>query len=209
MGDEIAGVQFIRAAEIVAIDRGNGIVSYAIASEANGAASLLTGMTVLPAGAEIPWHTHNHEECIVLLQGSAACETERGRTPLAPLDATLINADTPPPIRQHRRRSGQNPVDLPESGHDTNPGRDERDPRPPRPLRRTVTCAPPKILAASFEPHGEDGRLPSRSRVVPATAIDTACRTVAAGTSSRIVTPSVPTRTQRGLPSRRFLSDSI
>lgn len=95
MGDEIPGVRVIRAAEIVAIDRGNGVVSYPIASEANGAASLLTGMTVLPAGAEIPWHTHNHEECIVLLQGSAACETERGRTPLAPLDATLIIADTP------------------------------------------------------------------------------------------------------------------
>ena len=86
------GVRVFHAAEIEPIDRGNGVVSYPVASKAAGARHLLTGMTVLPAGAEIPWHTHDEEECIVVLQGAASFDTEHGRTALVPFDATLVSA---------------------------------------------------------------------------------------------------------------------
>jgi quercetin dioxygenase-like cupin family protein len=86
------GARVFHAAEIEPIDRGNGVVSYPITSEAAGARHLLTGMTVLPSGAEIPWHTHDEEECIVVLQGAGSFDTEQGRTPLVPFDATLVSA---------------------------------------------------------------------------------------------------------------------
>jgi quercetin dioxygenase-like cupin family protein len=83
-------VVVFHAAELSGVDRGLGITSYELAGAESGASHLLTGMTVIPAGTAIPWHTHDQEESIVILEGAASCETTTEAYSLGQFDATLI-----------------------------------------------------------------------------------------------------------------------
>jgi quercetin dioxygenase-like cupin family protein len=77
------------------MDRGNGITSIPLVGGDTGADRLLAGMTLLPAGASIPLHTHSSEEFILILEGDALCETEDGSHRLRPLDSTYVPAGIP------------------------------------------------------------------------------------------------------------------
>lgn len=58
-----------------------------------GARSFITGITELPPGAAVPFHRHNCEESVVLLEGEAAIDVDGQEHPLQPLDSTLIPAN--------------------------------------------------------------------------------------------------------------------
>ena len=85
-------VRIFRADELAAVDRGNGIRSYPLASGEMGAEHLLTGMTVFPVGGEIPLHTHSAEESVMILEGEAAVDVAGERTLLRPFDCTYVSA---------------------------------------------------------------------------------------------------------------------
>jgi putative monooxygenase len=84
-------IRVARLEDLQAVDRGSGIVSYQI-SDASGNGTLLAGISVLPPGTAIPMHAHDAEECVVLLEGSAICESPSTKYPLAPFDATIVEA---------------------------------------------------------------------------------------------------------------------
>lgn len=95
---EVSMVQCARIfhlGEITPIDRGKGVRSIPLVGSGTGAKTLLTGMSVFPPGTEIPFHTHNTEECIVLLEGHAVCEVNGTRHQLIPFDTTFVTEGTP------------------------------------------------------------------------------------------------------------------
>lgn len=88
-------MRIFRLADIIPVERGNGILSLPLAGADTGSERLLTGMTVLPVGGEVPLHTHSAEECIVVLEGEAACDVQGQRHLLRPFESTYVAAGIP------------------------------------------------------------------------------------------------------------------
>jgi quercetin dioxygenase-like cupin family protein len=68
--------------------RGTGLRTSHIFTTADGAAQGLTGTTEFAPGAEVPWHTHNCEETVTILEGEALFEADGEQTELVAGDAT-------------------------------------------------------------------------------------------------------------------------
>ncbi len=73
-------------------ERGGGASTTPLVTPAVGAAGFITGYTVFTAGAEIPFHSHNCAESVVLIEGRAALDIDGTAYELKPLDATYIPA---------------------------------------------------------------------------------------------------------------------
>jgi mannose-6-phosphate isomerase-like protein (cupin superfamily) len=89
-------VTVIKAATVERLGRGGGVVTIPLitrqsAEEAN---KITTGISVYPAGTGAPLHTHNCDEHVTLLEGSAEVEIAGQKTALEPPDTTYITAGT-------------------------------------------------------------------------------------------------------------------
>jgi quercetin dioxygenase-like cupin family protein len=58
-----------------------------------------TGISSYPPGTGAPLHTHNCDEHVILLEGSAEVEVDGQVTPLAPHDSTYVTAGVPHAFR--------------------------------------------------------------------------------------------------------------
>lgn len=72
--------------------RGNGIETTLLVGRERCAAKVTTGITSFPAGTEVPVHSHNCDEQVVLLEGDAEVEVEGQRTRLKPNDTVYVAA---------------------------------------------------------------------------------------------------------------------
>lgn len=62
----------IRPGEVTPFDRGNGVTTLPYVGRWNSTESTVTtGITVFAPGTAIPLHTHNVEECVLVLEGEA------------------------------------------------------------------------------------------------------------------------------------------
>jgi HTH-type transcriptional regulator, repressor for puuD len=62
----------IRPAEVEPFDRGEGVATVPMIGKWNTAeSSMTTGMTSFAPGTGIPLHSHNVEECVLVLEGEA------------------------------------------------------------------------------------------------------------------------------------------
>ena len=81
-------------------ERGGGVSTTPLVTPAVGSSSFMTGYTCLSGGAEVPFHSHNCEESVVLIEGRAALDIDGTAYELKPHDATFI-----PPGISHRFRN--------------------------------------------------------------------------------------------------------
>jgi HTH-type transcriptional regulator, repressor for puuD len=84
----------IRAAEAETVARGDGIETTKLVSPERGAgARIHTGITRLPPGKAIPFHSHNCDEQVLVLEGEGLMEVA-GRAPMRvhPGDAAFVPA---------------------------------------------------------------------------------------------------------------------
>ena len=81
-------------------ERGGGARTTPLVTPAVGARSFLTGYTSVSGGAEIPFHSHNCEESVVLMEGRAVLDIDGREYNLKPHEATYI-----PPGISHRFRN--------------------------------------------------------------------------------------------------------
>lgn len=84
----------LRLAEQAVVERGAGVTSVPLVGDRVPTDALTVGMTVVPVGGAIPFHTHNSEEFILMLEGQAVCEVDGERHPVGPLDATYVSKGT-------------------------------------------------------------------------------------------------------------------
>jgi quercetin dioxygenase-like cupin family protein len=80
----------LRLADLKTYERAAGILTTPLVTPVLGARSFITGLTELPPGAAVPFHSHNCEESVVLLEGEAAIDVDGEEHLLRPLDSTLI-----------------------------------------------------------------------------------------------------------------------
>jgi len=57
-------------------DRGGGIVTTPLVTAGRGSRAMLTGITRIAPGAAVPLHTHNCEECVVVLSGNGVAHID-------------------------------------------------------------------------------------------------------------------------------------
>ena len=81
-------------------ERGGGASTTPLVTPAVGASSFITGYTAISGGAEIPFHSHNCEESVVLMEGRAVLDIDGREYELKPHEATYI-----PPGISHRFRN--------------------------------------------------------------------------------------------------------
>lgn len=75
--------------------RGGGIVTTPLVTRGRGSRAMLTGITEIPAGAAVPLHTHNCEECVVVLAGEGVALIDGAEHAVAARSTTWIPADVP------------------------------------------------------------------------------------------------------------------
>jgi quercetin dioxygenase-like cupin family protein len=90
----------LRPREIARHDRGGGAATTPLVSRRIGATGFINGITEFEPGAVIPFHSHNCEESVVLLEGEAVLDIDGETLPLSQFDTTWI-----PPNVTHRFRN--------------------------------------------------------------------------------------------------------
>jgi quercetin dioxygenase-like cupin family protein len=90
----------LRPDQIKAHERGGGARTTPLVLPSVGATTFITGITEFAPAAAIPFHSHNCEESVVLLEGHAYLDIAGEVHELRPLDTTFI-----PPNVAHRFRN--------------------------------------------------------------------------------------------------------
>lgn len=82
-------------------DRGGGASTTPLVGPSCGASSFINGITAFAPATQIPFHSHNCEESVMLLEGDAMLDIEgQESVRLQPLDTTWL-----PPNLPHRFRN--------------------------------------------------------------------------------------------------------
>ncbi|MGN8063399.1 cupin domain-containing protein [Ralstonia sp. 22111] len=95
-----SGAALLKPDELPTYDRGGGASTTPLVGHGIGSDSFITGYTSFAPGVEIPFHSHNCQESVVLVEGEAILDIDGLEYPLKPLDATFI-----PPNVPHRFRN--------------------------------------------------------------------------------------------------------
>src|SRR5262249_41082934 len=86
----------LRQAEIVPFDRGTGVVTLPFVGKWNCESNMVTtGITAFGPGTQIPLHTHNVEETVLVLEGEATAVIDETHYDLRAGDATWVPAGVP------------------------------------------------------------------------------------------------------------------
>lgn len=85
---------------LVTHERGGGARTTPLVAPSIGASSFITGYTSFDGGTEIPFHSHNCEESVVLMDGRAMLDIDGLEVELKAHDVTYI-----PPNVSHRFRN--------------------------------------------------------------------------------------------------------
>lgn len=76
-------------------ERGGGARTTPLVTPSVGTHGFITGYTSFDAGVEIPFHSHNCEESVVLMEGRAVLDIDGLEYEIRPHDVTFIPANVP------------------------------------------------------------------------------------------------------------------
>ncbi len=93
----------------VVVDRGGGARTAPMVSQRCGSTSMMNGFTIIGGGAAIPLHTHNCEETVLLMEGSAVAEIDGVEHTLKPGDVSWIATGVP---HRFRNLSATQPMQI-------------------------------------------------------------------------------------------------
>lgn len=90
----------LRPSDMPSHDRGGGARTTPLVGPSIGAGAFINGITSFAPGTAIPFHSHNCEESVMLLEGDAMLDIDGQEIRLQPMDTTWI-----PPNVSHRFRN--------------------------------------------------------------------------------------------------------
>jgi quercetin dioxygenase-like cupin family protein len=99
----------LRPETLKSYDRGAGARTTPLVTSSLGARQFINGITSFDPGAAIPFHSHNCEESVTLLEGEAALELENEVHVLKVFDTTWIPANV---SHRFRNLSPTNPMKI-------------------------------------------------------------------------------------------------
>lgn len=88
-------VRVLRPEEVETVDRGGGVRTVHLCTPEVGARSFTNGSTTIEPGSAVPFHFHNCEESVLILEGSAVFELEGSSELMAAGELTLVPAGVP------------------------------------------------------------------------------------------------------------------
>lgn len=83
----------LRPSELKSNNRGGGASTTPLVTSSVGSTSFINGITAFAPDAAIPFHSHNCEESVLLLEGKAILDIYDESIPLQPLDTTWVPAN--------------------------------------------------------------------------------------------------------------------
>ncbi|MGN8063351.1 cupin domain-containing protein [Ralstonia sp. 22111] len=95
-----SGAVLLKPEALPTHERGGGARTTPLVSRELGTTSFITGYTSFDASVEIPFHSHNCQESVVLMEGEAILDIDGLEYELKPHDVTFI-----PPNVNHRFRN--------------------------------------------------------------------------------------------------------
>ncbi|KKJ05941.1 cupin domain-containing protein [Burkholderia gladioli] len=95
-----SGAALLKPETLPKHDRGGGASTTPLVGKAIGTTSFITGYTSFGPGVEIPFHSHNVQESVVLMEGEAILDIDGLEYELKAHDVTFI-----PPNVNHRFRN--------------------------------------------------------------------------------------------------------
>jgi len=100
----------IKASDVKVLDRGGAIVTTPLitTTAAGGENRITSGISVYPVGSGAPMHSHNCDEHVTILDGSAEVLVEDSVTRLERYDTTYI----PSPVPHLFRNAGSEPLRI-------------------------------------------------------------------------------------------------
>ena len=99
----------LRPDQLPVTERGGGARTVPLVTAALGSKEMLNGITSFQPGAAIPLHSHNCEESVIILEGSAVFELDGVEHELKRYDTTWIPPNVP---HRFRNASDQDPVRI-------------------------------------------------------------------------------------------------
>jgi quercetin dioxygenase-like cupin family protein len=99
----------LRPSQLPRSERGGGAFTTPLVSAHIGARGFVNGITEFGPGASVPFHSHNCEESVVLLEGEAILEADGQEHRLGPLDTTWI---APNVVHRFRNASSTTPMKI-------------------------------------------------------------------------------------------------
>jgi len=91
--EETKKAAILRPSELKSHGRGGGASTIPLVTPSVGTTSFINGITTFGPGAAIPFHSHNCEESVMLLEGDAMLDIYGEAIPLQPLDTTWVPAN--------------------------------------------------------------------------------------------------------------------
>ena len=85
----------LRPATLRAYDRGRGARTIPLVTRAGGAHSFINGITIFDPGARVPFHRHNCDESIMIIEGRAIADIDGVAHELDAYDTTFLPAGVP------------------------------------------------------------------------------------------------------------------
>lgn len=85
----------LRLQDIPARDRGGGIRTIPLVTRRTGSTGFINGYTIFPPLGAVQLHSHNCDECVVLLEGRAIAWIDGVEHALQPGDATFLLPGVP------------------------------------------------------------------------------------------------------------------
>lgn len=95
MESSIGKGSILRPSDVRPHDRGGGARTTPLVTRKCGSTSLLNGITAFEGGAQIPLHSHNCEESVMVLEGNAIAIIDGIEYPLETHDTTWIPSGVP------------------------------------------------------------------------------------------------------------------
>ena len=99
----------LRPDQLPVTERGGGARTVPLVTAALGSKEMLNGITSFQPGAAIPLHSHNCEESVIILEGSAVFELDGVEHELKRHDTTWIPPNVP---HRFRNASDQDPLRI-------------------------------------------------------------------------------------------------
>lgn len=96
----------LRPSTLKTYERGGGARTIPLVSARLGAQTFINGITEFGPGAQIPWHFHNCEESVMLLEGRAVFDIGDDHHDLQARDTTFIPAGVPHRFRNASETEG-------------------------------------------------------------------------------------------------------
>ncbi|MDM0018973.1 cupin domain-containing protein [Variovorax saccharolyticus] len=120
----------LRPDQIQSHDRGGGARTTPLVLPSVGATTFINGITEFGPGAAIPFHSHNCEESVMLLEGHAWLDIAGEVHEIEPMDTTFIPPNVPHRFRNRSTTEGMKILWIYASIHATRTLADTGETRP-------------------------------------------------------------------------------